>query len=113
MVSIIGMLASCSDDDTATEVIAQNVVISNTESYTYDLGGFGDEEGANIRTQAGHFEVSKLERDFNSGQVIYTYQPLAGYVGTDFVEITAGRGSDGASDNTEITLVKITFTITE
>ncbi len=110
---MIVLFSSCSDDDTNTEVIAENVVISNTESFTYNLGGFGDEEGASIRTQAGHFEVSELERDFNSGQVIYTYQPLAGYVGTDFVEISAARGSDGASANTEITLVKITFNIRE
>lgn len=112
LIFIIGCVSSCSSDHNK-EVIEQNVTLSNLENYTYDLGSFGDEEGAGIKTQARHFEISKLERDFDNGQIIYKYKPTSEYIGTDYIEITTERGSDGASSNTEITTVKITFNITQ
>ena len=112
---IIGILISCNNDDdnSNTEIITENITISNSENYEYDLGGFGDEEGAGIKTQSEHFEISELERDFDTGQIIYKYKAETNYVGTEYVEITTGRGSDGASPNTQNTIVKITFVITE
>ncbi|WP_209406416.1 hypothetical protein [Pseudozobellia sp. WGM2] len=111
---LIGFLISCSNNgnDSNDTIIEQNVTISNIEDYEYDLGSFGDEEGAGIQIQAKHFEVSDLERDIN-GQIIYKYRPISGFIGSDYVELKSGRGSDGASENTDITFVKITLNITE
>jgi hypothetical protein len=111
---LIGFSVSCSDNGNNSNdtLIEQNVTISNVEDYEYDLGSFGDEEGAGIQVQAENFEISKLESD-NNGQTIYKYRPLSGFVGSDYVELKSGRGSDGASPNTDITIIKITLNITE
>ena len=109
---LIGILSSCSKDD-KDNVIVQNVTINNSGNYRYYFGLFGDEEGAEIQTQAEHFEISELDRDTHSGEIIYKFKPLSGFVGTDYVKLTTGRGSDGASSNPNRTIVKITFNITE
>lgn len=113
--AFIGILYSCSNDDDNynRDVIELNINISNTENYEYNLGSFGDEEGTEINIQAEHFEVSEIEGDFDNGTAIYKYNPELGYYGTDFVQFSANRGSDGASENTKISIVNITFNITE
>ena len=110
---IIGILVPCNNDDDNlnTEIVTEHVIISNSDDYAYDLGGFGDEEGAGILTQAEHFKISELDRDANKGKIIYKYKAKTNYVGTDYVEISTGRGSDGASPNTHRSIVKITFEI--
>ena len=114
LLMITGAFLSCTGDDTIKQrIIRENVSLANTENYEYNLGSFGDEEGAQILTQAAHFERSELEREINTGLVIYRYRPENGFTGSDFVEIRTGRGSDGASPDTEINLVRISFTITE
>ncbi len=112
---IIGILISCNneDDNSNTQIVTEHVIISNFADYAYDLGGFGDEEGAGILTQAEHFKISELERDSDKGKIVYKYIAKTNYVGTDYVEISTGRGSDGASPNTQKTIVKITFEITK
>ena len=109
----IAILMSCNDtDDNAIGLfIRVDETISNTDIFTYDLGSFGDEEEASIITQAEHFEISELDRDADLS-ITFTYKPQENYVGTDFIEIRTGRGSDGASENTEITNVQISLTIT-
>lgn len=89
------------------------VTIITDDTYEYDLGYFGDEEGAYISKQAKHFQVSEIERIIASGKVIYTYQPIESYVGTDEVEIKSERGSDGATPNDDIITTLIKFTITK
>lgn len=116
VILFLGVLYSCSNDDKneTYDFIEHNVSIRYSDNFEYDLGGFGDEEGAGIRTQAEHFDISELDRDINTGQVIYRYKALEGFVGNDFVEIITGRGGSSlANPNTDITIVKITFTITE
>ncbi len=99
---------SCSnDDDTSPEVTVFNITVSNTEFYTYDLGSFGDEEGAGINTQAEHFEISETNRNPETDQIIYTYQPKLDYNGSDFVEISR---SYGFPDPT-VSYIRINFTI--
>lgn len=102
---------SCDDNNSDGEIIKANATISNSEIYTYNLGSFGDEEGAAIQKQAENFEISKLERNFPSGEIIYTYKPQSGFVGTDYVELKTSRGSNGASPNTNISIIKITIKI--
>jgi len=105
---------SCSSDDSNSdaEIVKVNATISNSEIYTYNLGSFGDEEGASIEKQAENFEISKLERNFPSGEIIYTYKPKSSFVGTDYVELKTSRGSNGASPNTNISILKITLKVT-
>ena len=104
---------SCSSDDNQSEgeIIKATAAISTSEIYTYNLGGFGDEEGASIEKQAENFEISKLERNFPSGEIIYTYKPKSGFVGADYVELKTSRGSNGASPNTNISILKITIKV--
>ncbi len=115
LLTIIGLLCSCSkkDDDIRTKEIAINVVMDNANTYEYYLGSFGDEEGAEIQIQASHFLLSELEEFSSDRQVVYKYRPASGYVGSDYVEITSERGSDGASPSTKVLILKITFDVIE
>jgi hypothetical protein len=105
---------SCSSDDSNSdaEIVKVNASISNSEIYTYNLGSFGDEEGASIEKQAENFEISKLERNFPSGEIVYTYKPQSGFIGTDYVALKTSKGSNGASPNTNISIIKITIKVT-
>ena len=115
LLTIIGLLCSCSNDDDniKTREIEINVIIDNSSTYEYYIGGFGDEEGAEIQIQAAHFERSEIVDYINDRRVDYIYKPTSGYVGNDYVEIKAERGSDGTSPNNRIILLKITFNILE
>jgi len=112
ILSILTLTHSCkkdkSIDSTKTTI---NVSIMSNETYQYDLGEFGDEEGVSISVQASYFQVSKVER-VNYEKMIYTYTPTQNYVGTDEVELKAERSSDGAGPSDKITIVVIKFTIT-
>ncbi len=111
---LTGILFSCSnDDDSNNQIIIENINLLNTENYEYDLGSFGDEEGASITTQAEHFEISDLKMIVSSGEIIYQYVAQEGFVGSDSVEITTNRGSDGASSGNDISTVKVKFNVTE
>ncbi len=113
IIAILAFNQSCSEDDSNNSIQTIYASISTNQTYQYDLGNFGDEEGAGITRQASHFQVSKTERTIGSGNIIYTYIPTLNYVGTDEVEIKTERGSDGASPGTDITTVIIKFTVTE
>ncbi len=115
---IAAFLLSCISCTTETNearalIVREEVVLSNNEIFTYDLGSFGDEEGAGIRTQAEHFELSQIDSDMNSGQRTYRYKPEIGYTGTDFIELTTSRGSDGSGPNTDVRNIRISFTVTQ
>ncbi len=113
LILIFGFVSSCSDDDdNSTTIITETVTLKDLESYQYDLGSFGDEEGAGILVQAEHYEISELEED-SDRNIIYTYQPQEGFKGNDYVELKTGRGSDGARPNTEIIFIQITFNINQ
>lgn len=103
------LLFSCSNDDDIN-VTTENITIANTETYEYDLGGFGDEDGARISKQAEHYELSQLNRNET---IIYTYKPQEGYLGSDKVKIEIITGSDGASYGKVSKIVEINFNITE
>ena len=85
------------DDDLypETESVDINVTIKNSQTYYYDLGEFGINEGAEIDSKGEHFDISELNRD-DSGRIIYRYRPQSDYVGDDFVAIVTGSNySDG------------------
>jgi hypothetical protein len=102
-------LTSCSDE-VSSETI--NVELNSTETYKYSIVS-GDEEGAAIISQAKHFEVSEVIRNSETNfAAVYTYKPKTNYVGNDSVELQIKKGSDGASEPTEIKTIKINFIIT-
>lgn len=110
---VVFCMTGCGDegDNDYDEIIKEDVSIKNTDTYLYDLGSFGDEESASIQKQAKHFEISELNREAYTGKIIYTYKPKAGFTGTDYVEILTGRGSDGASANNILYLIRINIKI--
>lgn len=110
----IWFLGSCSNDDgNNNEIKTENSTISNSDTYTYNLGSFGFEEGANFQKQAKNFEISELVRTGLKNEIIYKYKAKVNFIGTDYVEIWAGRGSDGASPNTNVKIIKINITVTK
>ncbi|MBA2407173.1 MAG: hypothetical protein H0V65_04155 [Chitinophagales bacterium] len=104
---------SCKKDttnDPVTQTITETIRVN--QSYQFDLGSFGDEEGASISKQANHFSISSVDREVNTGKVIYKYTPATNFVGTDEVEIKSARGSNGSSPNNKIILTTMKFTVT-
>jgi len=94
-------------DDTA-------IFLKKSEIYRHPLPISGDEEGASVSKQALHFKVSGIVRNKSTNwQAVYFYQPKENYVGKDYVEIELRTGSNGASPPAKISLVKISFIITE
>lgn len=89
---ICGIVLSCGKS-IPVEVLA--VSLRNVDAFEYPTVG-GDEEGARITTQPQHAEVSEIRRDAETNWVAtYVYQPVAGYVGSDFVELEIFTNSDG------------------
>jgi hypothetical protein len=104
---------SCSNDDddsSDSNTVVEYFSINNNEIFEYDLGNFGDEDGAQIATQASHFLISELN---GTNNIVYTYKASEGYVGTDFVRIELTTGSDGSSSGTVSSVVEIRFNVTE
>ena len=89
-----------------------NVSLKMNDTYQYDLGLLGDEEGVTISRQATHFFSSLIERDISKGKITYKYQPVQGFIGSDEVELVSQKGSDGAAHNKDklITTIKLTIT---
>lgn len=110
------VIQSCKKNE--EEVI--DVTLEMNQLYNYDLGSFGDEEGASIAKQALHYKVSEIgqyDTISYTGQLKYTYIPALDYTGYDEVTIKSSRGSDGSgsgpgSKNRDY-LTKIRFTIKE
>lgn len=117
-ITLLTFFPGCSKEDivihtpvTYTNTNTNNVNLTKNGTYHFDLGYFGDEEGAIISIQAIHFFVSKLDRENITGKIGYTYTPALNYTGTDEVELKSMRGSDGASANNTIIFTKIKFNI--
>ncbi len=108
--SILIISPGCKKDESNNSTKTINVILKYNQPYQYDLGSFGDEEGATISRQASHFEISKIDR-INYVNMIYTYKPVQDYIGLDEAELMAERGSDGASPNNEISIIIIKFAI--
>lgn len=87
-----------------------DIILKNTEKYQLNLGSFGDEEGPSIIEDALHAKSSKI-LGAPCEIRIYEYISDSSYVGSDKVVIKNARGSDGASPNDEIELIKINFNI--
>ena len=105
-------LTNCNKEETENLVSEIEVTINNSDDYELDLMISGDEEGATIKTQAQHFQKSELIRDANTNwSVVYKYEPLPNYTGTDFVEIETCSGGESTGCSS-VETVRINFTIT-
>jgi len=89
----------------------ESIILKNTESYFHNFHLSGDEEGASIKVQAKHYEMSELYRDENMN-VIYHYKPLFDFVGDDFVVVETYSNKTGVGAGTT-RRVKLNFTITK
>ena len=90
--------------------------VKNSEEYEYRTGFGGDEQGASIKVQAGHFEKSEMVRNASTGfEPVYKYKPKGDYAGKDSVELELvdheiGSGPDDPGKTTK-TRVVINFTV--
>lgn len=90
--------------------------VRNSEEYEYRTGFGGDEQGASIKVQAGHFEKSEIIRNPSTGfEPVYKYKAKGDYVGKDSVELEMvdheiGSGPDDPGKTTK-TRVVINFTV--
>ncbi len=106
--SICLLSNNCEREDTKTTEL--DVTLNNTGTYQLSLGSFGDEEGCLITEDAQHASSSKILGEPWETR-IYEYIPDSGYVGSDKVVIKTERGSDGASANDDIEVIRINFSI--
>lgn len=59
------------------------------------LGEFREDQSASFKLQAQHYKISELERNQETGEIIYKYQPKEGFAGEDHVEIHAPTDING------------------
>jgi hypothetical protein len=110
----IVLITGCKNDEFTVDKDIIQVTIKNSDTYTYNTGIGGDEEGAKIIKQSKNHQKSELRRDETTNWlVIYDYQPKANFTGQDYIEIETYEGSDGASPATNIKTVKILVTVTK
>lgn len=103
----------CKDDNSITQFSNGGITveIKNLETYKYQTVS-GDEEGAIIKVQAEHFDISEIKRNTETNfAAVYTYKPKSNFVGHDYVVLETQIGSDGASASTEIKTIKINFVV--
>jgi hypothetical protein len=105
------LIASCKKTVAKETSTPTEVTVKTGETYQYDMGLLGDEEGVMITQQAAHFQKSEVVR-LQAEHVIYTYVAAPGYSGTDEVVLQTNRGSDGASAPKVVTSTTLHFTIT-
>ena len=112
---LLAMNTSCKKSSTGDDKPdnAIQVSLKANETYQYNLGSFGDEEGASIAQQATHFKTSSVTRDQGFSIIHLNYTPADNYTGTDELIVLTAKGSNGTSENPDKKLVKFRFTITK
>lgn len=110
----IALITSCKKDEFSVDKDTIHVTIKNSDTYTYNTGIGGDEDGAKIIKQARNHQISELRRNEKTNWIVfYDYKPKANFTGIDYIEIETYEGSDGASPPTTINTVKIWVTVTK
>ena len=88
-----------------------SVSLKNTDMYQYPTVS-GDEDGAIVSTQPNHYSISEIRRNAETNWVaVYVYRPAAGFIGSDYAELTILTGSDGASPPTNTHKVALHFVV--
>ena len=86
-------MSGCGDSITETHnsiitIVDTNEIIELSKNQICEYFCVGGEDGATIKTQAKHFEISEINRNSETGYAaIYRYKPKANYVGYDSVQI--------------------------
>lgn len=109
-IAVISVFAPACNKNSMDEI---NVTVTNSQTYHYDFGICGDEEGVAITKMAEHYEICRIVRDsttFFCSQL--EYKPAAGYVGSDVIEVETNTGSDGAGGG-ELNTITFNFTVTD
>ena len=107
-VSII-LLGGCEKETVAHHSLVKNTidtVIFINQSLEYNLGSFGDEEGAYIFGFPEHAKTCQIIIRQPEERTLF-YTPIDSFVGTDTVIVVTERGSDGASESSAVDTVKI------
>lgn len=109
ILSFFILLISCaSNTDSNINEATKSVTIKETDTYEYRTGISGDEEGASIKVQAKHYDISDIFRNAETNwEAIYVYKAKPLFTGSDYVELELSTGSDGASSPTQIEIIKI------
>ena len=110
---VLIMALSCEKEkeENNTKIVYDTMGVSGSDTLNYYLGSYGDEEGVTIQKQAEHYELSEVKREDNGTDIHYYYLPEPGFSGTDYVELKAGFGSDGASPSTNFVITKLTIKV--
>lgn len=104
-----GLVLSCGR---STPVEILNVSLSNIDTFEYPTES-GDEDGARITSHPQHAEVSEIRRDADTDWVAtYVYKPVAGYVGSDVVELEILTTPDGLGPP-DVRRLRIRFSVHE
>jgi hypothetical protein len=104
-----GILLSCG---TSSPEEVLRVSLSNVDTFEYPTVS-GDEDGTRVATQPRHAEVSEVRRNAETNWVVtYVYQPIAGYVGSDVVELEILTNPDGVSPP-DVRRLTIRFSVNE
>ena len=81
--------------NTFFEINVGNNSVRGNNIVETSLGEFDEDQSAAFKVQAQHYNISELERNQDTGEIIYRYQPSHGYVGEDYVEIFAPTDRNG------------------
>jgi hypothetical protein len=85
-----------SDDPiTSFEINVGNNSLGGNNIVESSLGTFNTNQSASFKLQAQHYQISRIERNQDTGEITYLYQPQQGYVGEDYVEILAPTDRNG------------------
>jgi hypothetical protein len=104
-----GVVLSCGR---SSPVEVLNVSLSNVDTFEYSTES-GDEDGARVTIRPLHAEISEIRRDAETDWVAtYVYKPVAGYVGSDVVELEILTSSDGLGPP-DVHRLRIRFTVHE
>ncbi len=95
----VGLGLSCQQNELAglpenTDIVTETVTLTAGQVFNYTIATAIPVEGeTRISQQAANFALSKITTA--SPGLVYQYQPVPGFLGTDFVEITHTYGNGG------------------
>lgn len=103
----IPLLNSCDDFGSGSSI---DITVGNLQTYQFDFGVCGDEDGVSITKMAEHYSICEIVRDSTTNFCCYLrYKPAAGYAGSDYIEAETNTGNAGSGGGT---LKTIEFNIT-
>ena len=80
---------------TSFEINVGNNSAAGNNIVESSLGTYNQDQYAAFKLQAQHYQISRIERNQETGEITYLYQPQQGYVGQDYVEILAPTDRNG------------------